>query len=290
MCENRLGCIHGRVLTISPAEPTVPCCDICDPTLLDRTRPGCPPRTPRQTAVKRGVPDKAVQVALNQWRKTIKERDFEHSLFAASAILSDKTLELLASVGPIPTKAKFTQVLAGQWEWAERYGDDLFAKLSSLSISAMVPLPKKPRGAKRSAPENHSPATVGLVDAAPATTSTSKRPRLEQSAGVSSSRETGDVREGLPAIPTTIPSGASQQVYTYNSIDFNIPPPMVPSSPISYYPIPPGHAAPQHWPPPYPHPNWVPAPHPQQQQPYFYTPPYPFHFQVPSQPPSRPPQ
>lgn len=56
-------CTH----TYSYTDPTVPCCDICHPQLLELTRPGIAPMMPRQKAVKRGVPCEAVQDRLARW-------------------------------------------------------------------------------------------------------------------------------------------------------------------------------------------------------------------------------
>ncbi|KAJ7211875.1 P-loop containing nucleoside triphosphate hydrolase protein [Mycena rebaudengoi] len=149
-----------------PAQPTVPCCDICSPQLLDLTRPGRPPTVPRQSAVKRGEVNEAVQAVLHNWRLAIKARDYPTPLFNASAIMRDETIALLASVGPLNSQDHLAKVLAGQWTWWDKYGGELYACLAAESIPPMKELPKKPR-AKR-APEREPEVEGG---------STSKRQR-----------------------------------------------------------------------------------------------------------------
>jgi hypothetical protein len=148
-------------------EPTVPCCDICCPQLLDLTRPGKPPVVPRQSAVKRGEVNADVQAVLHKWRLAIKARDFPTPLFNASAIMRDETVGLLASVGPLMSQDHLAKVLAGQWTWWDRYGEELYACLAAESIPPMRELPKKSR-AKRPRSERE-----GEVDGG----STSKRQR-----------------------------------------------------------------------------------------------------------------
>ncbi|KAJ7280066.1 P-loop containing nucleoside triphosphate hydrolase protein [Mycena rebaudengoi] len=150
-----------------PAQPTVPCCDICCPQLLDLTRPGKPPVVPRQSAVKRGEVNADVQAVLHKWRLAIKARDFPTPLFNASAIMRDETVGLLASVGPLMSQDHLAKVLAGQWTWWDRYGEELYACLAAESIPPMRELPKKSR-AKRPRSERE-----GEVDGG----STSKRQR-----------------------------------------------------------------------------------------------------------------
>ncbi|KAJ7768939.1 P-loop containing nucleoside triphosphate hydrolase protein [Mycena metata] len=132
-----------------PAQPTVPCCDICCPELLDKTRPGKPPVVARQSAVKRGEVNTDVQSALHQWRVKIKARDYPTPLYTASAIMRDETIALLSSVGPIDSRENLQTILAGQWTWWGDYGEELYSCLAALTIPPMVPLPPKRRGTKR---------------------------------------------------------------------------------------------------------------------------------------------
>ncbi|KAJ7584483.1 P-loop containing nucleoside triphosphate hydrolase protein [Mycena floridula] len=116
--------------------PTVPCCNICCPELFDQTRPG--------------VPCISTQQALHEWRRKIHERDFPKSMFAASAVLSDMTVDLLSSLGPnVKVQKTFEDALKSQWKWFSKYGDELREEMVRMDIPAFLPLPKKPRGIKR---------------------------------------------------------------------------------------------------------------------------------------------
>ncbi|KAE9385324.1 P-loop containing nucleoside triphosphate hydrolase protein [Gymnopus androsaceus JB14] len=97
----------------------VACCDLCDPTLLDKTRPGAPQAASRRSIIKKGLAHKETMNELHKWRTEISKRDFPSMLFGPSAILKDDTVELLASVGPIKTLARLDKVLGGQWSWRE---------------------------------------------------------------------------------------------------------------------------------------------------------------------------
>ena len=78
-------------------DPTVPCCDICCPELLDRTRPAPPTLVQR----KMGMPNPAVKSALHKWRMKIWRRDFKGAAFGLSGVLKNERIEVLSSVGPI---------------------------------------------------------------------------------------------------------------------------------------------------------------------------------------------
>ncbi|KAF5331589.1 hypothetical protein D9611_007759 [Ephemerocybe angulata] len=123
-----------KVFGNKPAEPTVPCCDTCDPSLLDRARPGPPKIAKRAVAVKRGIPNLLVMEQIRP-----------------AGFMSNDLVELLASVGPINTKAKLLAVLGGQWARSfATYGDALLTELKRINIPPMKPKPKKKKdNAKR---------------------------------------------------------------------------------------------------------------------------------------------
>ncbi|KAF8867590.1 P-loop containing nucleoside triphosphate hydrolase protein, partial [Infundibulicybe gibba] len=115
--------------------PTVPCCDICDPSLLNRTRPSKAQRVGRVARVfKRGQPNETVKSTLHKWRTLVVERDFPSTLFGASGLLKDETIELLASIGPIESLEYLERVLAGRWTWFSIYGSELYSQLQELTI------------------------------------------------------------------------------------------------------------------------------------------------------------
>ncbi|KAJ6517846.1 hypothetical protein DFH09DRAFT_1287620 [Mycena vulgaris] len=152
-----------RIYNNKSPNPIVPCCDICCPELLNKTRPGKPPVIPRQSAVKRGEINKDVQIVLHRWRIGIKARDFSTSLFAASAILRDETVALLSSVGPVDSRERLQKVLAGQWTWWEEYGEELYKCLAAQDIPPMKPLPAKKRASKRPAEAEFEGDAGGII-------------------------------------------------------------------------------------------------------------------------------
>ncbi|KAJ6630467.1 hypothetical protein B0H10DRAFT_2208096 [Mycena sp. CBHHK59/15] len=157
--------------------PTVPCCDICCPTLLDLTRTGNLRAAQRQSANKRGVANKDIQVALDRWRTGIVARDYLSGLYSSSVILHDETIALLSSVGPIESMVRLETILSGQWLGIDEYGDALYQYLAGLDIPPMQPLPKKTRAPKHPHPDAKVPqnavvegsaSTRRRVDVAPA--------------------------------------------------------------------------------------------------------------------------
>ena len=79
---------------------TVPCCDICSPPLLDRTRPGPKPVSKRQKNVKKGLPDRKAQRQLEDWRDNLFERDYKGAHFDPEALLPDTVLDAVVCFPP----------------------------------------------------------------------------------------------------------------------------------------------------------------------------------------------
>ncbi|KAL4263445.1 hypothetical protein AB1N83_008683 [Pleurotus pulmonarius] len=146
-------------------EPLVECCDICCPQLLDRVHPAPPLPVQRQSAIRRGQPILGVKSILNAWRKEVHCRDFPGALFGSSGILKDETIDLLAGVGNIRSKTRLEQVLAGQWTWYDRYGDELLAVIQPVDIAK---IPKKSARSgmtkKRAAPAQPSMPSSSVRD------------------------------------------------------------------------------------------------------------------------------
>ena len=120
----------------------VACCNLCNPTLLDKRRPGAPQAASRRSIIRKGLAHKETMNELHKWRTEIFKRDFSSMLFGPSAVLRDEAVELLASVGPIKTLARLDKVLGGHWSWRERYGHSLLETLALLEIP-FIPKPKK---------------------------------------------------------------------------------------------------------------------------------------------------
>ncbi|KAG6848038.1 hypothetical protein H0H93_003957 [Arthromyces matolae] len=188
-----------RVLTkiFGNPESTVPalnCCDLCNPTLFDRTRPGKPVPTNRQTKIKKREPLAFVRKALYTWRRSVKDELFPRALWAPHALLDDSICELLASVVPITTKEKLEKLLKGVWAQWDTFGDRLFECLAALDIPEdTLDLTVK----KRAAPDDlglgwmeQAGSTSEMVAVKPKRTRTSTgRPRIAsmQRTGITSS-------------------------------------------------------------------------------------------------------
>ncbi|KAH7903998.1 P-loop containing nucleoside triphosphate hydrolase protein [Hygrophoropsis aurantiaca] len=212
------GTCHRKVLTQiygnKTAVPTVPCCDICDPSLLDLTRPGLPPDNKRQSTIKRGEICKTVQLKLHGWRTEVRRRDLPKSLISPSAILPDSVLDLLSSVGPIESEGQLDQLVSG-WVWYRRYGEELFKLMATLEIPPMKPLPKKPRGKKRTIADAEI-ETEDFGNGANISTQTAGEPlRKRQATNLEPmARATTNATKGTSAaftldinnVPTTVPS------------------------------------------------------------------------------------
>jgi len=128
----------------------VPCCDLCNPELLNRTRPAPPSRNSRKKGPTFGVVDNELKKAIINWREEIWSRDFGDSLFGPAAVLSNAAIESLSSFGPIERLIDLELALRGYWAWFGKYGDKLLIFLSSLHIGPKKPKPPKPRAARGS--------------------------------------------------------------------------------------------------------------------------------------------
>lgn len=59
---------------IFSVEPlSVPYCDLCEPKLLDCTRPGSRPSNLKSKAVMKGLPGRVAQLKLDNWHETVFE-------------------------------------------------------------------------------------------------------------------------------------------------------------------------------------------------------------------------
>ncbi|KAF5362726.1 hypothetical protein D9758_011673 [Tetrapyrgos nigripes] len=136
-----------------PAAPTVPCCDICNPELLDRVCPGEPKISKRKPAIpKSEEPYLEVQQALHDWRKNTQKLDPRLACLASEAILDNSLIDLLSSVRPIPSKARLDVILSGQWVWFNKYGDEVLEILVHIEILAVTKMTLKRKVAE--APES----------------------------------------------------------------------------------------------------------------------------------------
>ncbi|KAF4622101.1 hypothetical protein D9613_009530 [Agrocybe pediades] len=188
--------------------PTAPCCDICDPTLLNRTRPSPPDVAPRKVPIKTGAVNQTVKLTLQEWRRKVWKRDFEKAMFNASVILKDETLEKLSSVGPVEGVKDLERVVGEDWPWLEKYGDELIQTMAALSIAPMEARSAPKRAPKRtlaSADDNGEDDGQELVD---------RRKKRATEAGTSNPALITSVNHGIvgvPALPRSEPQPRVQE-------------------------------------------------------------------------------
>ncbi|KAH9949019.1 P-loop containing nucleoside triphosphate hydrolase protein [Amylocystis lapponica] len=125
--------VWGRIYNSEVQSPTVPCCDVCDPSLFDRTRPGAPTRQPKPKKSTRGEPHRDTQIRLRAWRRMVFKRDHPHSQLDPTTILDDTTLLHLCSVGPM-TPNTLAALLKPSWLWWDRYHAELLNFMQGLTI------------------------------------------------------------------------------------------------------------------------------------------------------------
>ena len=134
-CRRR---ILSHIYQNKPAHPVVPCCDICAPSLLDRTRPGSFKKPRRKQVSKTGEPCVETVDKLNEWRQTIKQHDYTSSMITPAAVLSNEMVEKIARVGPITTRQQLSAILADEWGLESTYGNELWTFLASIDPPPLV--------------------------------------------------------------------------------------------------------------------------------------------------------
>ena len=132
---------HGSGPLTNLADPIVPCCDICDPTLLDQTRPPPLPPDKRPKTLKRGEPDLAARQKLYTWRETTYIRDHPTAQYDDTGVLQDELIDTLISHGSLSPN-QVAGLLKDKWVFWRRHGADLSTVVHSLDIK-FKPLPAK---------------------------------------------------------------------------------------------------------------------------------------------------
>lgn len=98
----------------------------------------------------RGYADLQAIAQLEEWREQIFVCDHSCSQLDASAILDDRTIRSLTTVGSL-TATQVTELLEPSWIWWPRYGHDLTTLITNMHINYR-PLPKKPKRSKTTVP------------------------------------------------------------------------------------------------------------------------------------------
>lgn len=88
-----------------------------------------------------------VREKVKEWQQNIWKKEFPYAQFGPLALLKNKTLNVIASVGPIQSVIELEKVL-DEWTWFGKYGDSLLELLKSLPIPPMIPISKEARASK----------------------------------------------------------------------------------------------------------------------------------------------
>ncbi|KAG8698171.1 hypothetical protein FRC09_007392 [Ceratobasidium sp. 395] len=158
---------------------TVPCCDNCNPEVLDAVAPPPLQRRCRKYKPKAGEINCALESALLSWREEVCERDFSYLPVAPDAILNDECIESIARRSDSRKKEKLQLILEG-WGYWDEYGDELLARIQVVlpeppappksTRRARVPnrkaqpSDKPPAGEAQDTPNNSSKATRGQAE------------------------------------------------------------------------------------------------------------------------------
>ncbi|OJT02274.1 hypothetical protein TRAPUB_7190, partial [Trametes pubescens] len=209
--------------TVLSTLPTVPCCDICCPALLDLTRPPAPRAEQRATPIKRGLPDLAAQKRLREWRRSIHARDHSYAQYDASAILSDDLISSLTVCGPVSSET-LSALLKGKWVFWEKYHEELADFLDCIII-IFTPIPSKPRAPRRLVPADHLPASTPSVSEA-----LLPLPLATSSSSATPSSHYPDPRSERPSVPSIPIQSFPQVLYPTHA-------PSMPATPVRKRPL-----------------------------------------------------
>lgn len=126
------------------------CCsaDGCAPTLREKTRAPepLPSARSRTKGKKKGLPHSVTQLCLVKWRMNVWLRDHPGSTWGSVGILGDGLVELLSSVGRIPTYDDLKSLVAERWGWWTTYGEELSKVVCPLNIPfEAVPAKSRPQ-------------------------------------------------------------------------------------------------------------------------------------------------
>ncbi|KAI0363847.1 P-loop containing nucleoside triphosphate hydrolase protein [Pilatotrama ljubarskyi] len=133
--------VWAHIFESPTGEPTVPCCDICCPSLFDVTRPASLPPEKRKQKPKCGLPDLTAQRKLQEWREMIFVRDHAWAQYDETAILNDEMIAALTSCGPLAPR-QIADILEDKWAFWDEYHEELKSFIAALKL-AFHPLPKK---------------------------------------------------------------------------------------------------------------------------------------------------
>lgn len=182
--------------------PSVRCCDLHNPELLARTRPGRTPKSTWQAVLKVGKVAQEVAQKVRDWREAVFDCDYPLATFSDDGVLADEMVDVLCAIGPILTRRQMDSIVKTSWEFYPKYGNKLWEFISSMASTwpPFEPLPKKPRGRKR---------VLDNTDMLPA--------EMHQAVGISSQTPVARKRPRVSALAATSTSALAAATSTSTS-------------------------------------------------------------------------
>lgn len=114
--------------------PSVPCCNICDHTFLDCTRPGIK----KSTAGRRVAYEKekcgVLEDTIDKWRDAVLERDVPEPYVTPSYILPNEAITKLSTLQLPVSRLNISNFLVPQWIWWSKYGEELMDIMLAVRI------------------------------------------------------------------------------------------------------------------------------------------------------------
>src|SRR6267142_2746446 len=112
------------------AAPTVSCCDICSPSLLDLVRPGKKPNTDRSTRLAfEKQENQALYKTIDNWREETYERNYKDTSLQAENVLPNEAISRLAHLKLPVTAAAIRSFLVDSWPFWDQHGEDLMERV-----------------------------------------------------------------------------------------------------------------------------------------------------------------
>ncbi|KAI0675802.1 P-loop containing nucleoside triphosphate hydrolase protein [Trametes maxima] len=125
-------------------EPTVQCCDLCHPQLLDKTHPATVQRQRQNKASKRGEPNALAERKLREWRAHVYARNHPYAQYDETAILDDDLINLLSSYGPL-SAPQLAERIKDKWAFWEQHNEELTTFIASLDLTFIPLTATRPR-------------------------------------------------------------------------------------------------------------------------------------------------
>lgn len=115
---------------------SVPCCDLCDPSFLERFHFMPPQKQSRAPQLSKKDSCPLMVKALKAWRKSTFERDYPNVCWDSTAFMDDKLIDKLASVDPGVSPELLKRAFSPQWAHWAKYEAAIFDIVSTDSDSS----------------------------------------------------------------------------------------------------------------------------------------------------------